>query len=93
MKKAVRHIAIPLNHARKPPAVIPELTPDLRSFVELSARHPAWGTSLPPDAAVVPPGHKLVSVLRWWDQPLLPDALRTPRIMSQGMLAHITVPL
>lgn len=93
MKKAVGHIATTLNHARKPPAVIPELTPNLRSFVDLSARHPAWDPSLPPDAAVLPLGHKLVSGLCWWDQPMLLDALQTSSIMSWCMLAHILVPI
>lgn len=93
MKRAERHIAAPLNHARRPPAVISELTPNLRSFTDLSARHPAWDTSLVPNTAVLPLGHKLVSVLRWWDQPLLLDALWTPSIMSCCMLAHTLVPV
>lgn len=94
MKKAVRHTATPLNQEEsKPPAVIPELTPNLRSFIDLSAQHSAWDTSLPPDAAVLPLGNKLVSVLCWWDQPLLLDALQTPSIVSWCMLAHILDPV
>lgn len=93
MKKAIQHIATPLNHARKPPVVIPELTLNLRSFVDPSTRHPAWDMSLPPDEAVLPLGNKLVPVLCWWYQPLLLDTLQMPSIMPWCKLAHILDPV